>query len=68
VAVLLSKTRASSLVRAESPSGRERRSLEDKTSLVRLVSAPIEGENSDKLAWARLLRGEGKRSGGGGDQ
>jgi len=29
--------------------------LEDKISLVRLESAPIEGESSDKLAWARLL-------------
>lgn len=58
VAVLLSTIRALRFVRAESSSGRERRLLEDNTSLVRLVSAPMEGESSEKLAWARLLCGE----------
>ncbi len=50
VMVLLSRKSASRFWRAESSSGRERRSLEDNTSLVRLVSVAIEGESSEILA------------------
>ncbi len=68
MAVLLSKRSASRFVKAESSSGRERRSLEDNTSLVRSVSVPMEGESSEKLAWARFLwRKREARTGTGSD-